>query len=233
MPDIPRLVIISAGDGGTTAEAFIHACQAGYIDAIVTDIIYNNPPKRSDPQNHIVPRVERINRQYKDYGKYPGHVIKLHKITVKTHPGGPGDKGTITEEMSEAMHQVMTEAGATLGMLLGFRKKIRGAMQLHWADKGLLTNNHPGRVDVAELRGLWGHAVHEKAYELAKEGKIDCTGLTVQLVNPEYDLGKPLDTVPVPISPHDTVDDIADNVRTAEKVYTPGIIAAYLQRIRA
>lgn len=63
--EIPRLVVITSGDGGSTTEALIHATQAGFLDALVTDIIYNNPPASEHTQNHITARVERLNKQYK------------------------------------------------------------------------------------------------------------------------------------------------------------------------
>jgi folate-dependent phosphoribosylglycinamide formyltransferase PurN len=229
---IPRLVIITSGDGGTTAEAFIHAAQAGFVNAVVTDVIYNNPPASDDITNHIMARVKRLNKQYAAYGAHPGVNIVLHQINNTTHPRGLTDKTAITDEASEAMCKVLEEADATLGMLLGFRKKVRGALQTRYADRGLLTNNHPGRVDIPELRGVWGDGVHQKAYDLAKIGKIDHTGLTVQLVDPEYDMGTILETVAVPIGPTDSVEDIRNNVQMVEKVYTPKIIGDYLAQLQ-
>jgi folate-dependent phosphoribosylglycinamide formyltransferase PurN len=230
--ETPRLVVITSGDGGTTAEAFIHASQAGFVNAVITDVIYNNPPSPEDSRNHITARVERMNQQYAEYGAHAGVQTKTHLINNKTHPEGLVDKTAITNEASDAMCKVLEDAHATLGLLLGFRKRIQGSLQIQYADKGLLTNNHPGRVDVPELRGAWGDAVHQRAYELAQAGKIDHTGITVQLVDPEYDLGTVLETVAVPISPHDTAQDIRNNVQMAEKIYTPKIIGDYLAHLR-
>jgi folate-dependent phosphoribosylglycinamide formyltransferase PurN len=230
--ETPRLVIITSGDGGTTAEAFIHATQAGFVDAVVTDIIYNNPPTIGDPLNHITARVERMNRQYAEYGAHAGARIQTHLINNSTHPEGLADKTAITDEASDAMCEIFEDADAALGLLLGFRKRIRGSLQTKYADRGLLTNNHPGRVDVPELRGAWGNAVHQRAYELARAGKIDHTGITVQLVDPEYDLGTVLETIAVPISLQDTAGDIRNNVQMAEKIYTPKIIGDYLAHLQ-
>lgn len=228
---IPRLVIIAAGDGGTTAEAFIHASQAGLVNGIVTDVIYNNPVTPENSNNHIATRIGRLNKQYTAYGKYPG-AITTHLISNTTHPGGLLHQTMISDEASEAMCKVLDDAHATLGLLLGFRKMIRGALLTHYADKGLLTNNHPGRVDIPELRGIWGNAVHQRAYELRQANALKETGFTVQLVHPEYDMGAVLEMVPVPISLTDTPQDIRENVQTIEKIYTPKIINDYLKRLQ-
>lgn len=228
---IPHIVIIAAGDGGTTAEAFIHASQAGLIRAVVTDIIYNNPASSTDPLNHIAARVERMNKQYADYGAHAGIQIRLHKINNTTHPGGIVDNAAISDEASEAMCKVLADSHAELGVLLGFRKKIRGALQARYADRGRLTNNHPGRVDASELRGLWGDAVHQRAFELAQEGTIDQTALTVHLVAPEYDTGTVLEAVPVPIASTDSPQDIRANVQSVERVFTPKIIGDYIAQL--
>jgi folate-dependent phosphoribosylglycinamide formyltransferase PurN len=229
--DTPKLVIIAAGDGGTTAEAFIHASQAGLVNGVVTDVIYNNPVTSSDAFNHIVARVNRMNTQYATYGAHAGTAIKTHLINNTTHPRGLADKNAISDEASEAMCDVLERADARLGLLLGFRKKIRGALQTRYADKGLLTNNHPGRVDIPELRGAWGSAVHQRAYDLARAGVITHTGLTVQLVDSEYDAGVVLETVLIPIGPDDTPQDIHTNVQVVEKAFTPKIINEYLLRL--
>lgn len=230
-PETPRLVILAAGDGGTTAEAFIHASQAGTVNGIVTDIIYNNPIKPSDPLNHIAARVERLNEQYGARGIHAGHHIKTHLISNATHPRGLVRSSMISDEASEAMCKILDDAHARLGLLLGFRKMIRGALLTEYANKGLLLNNHPGRVDIPELRGIWGYAVHERAHELAQTGIIDHTGLTIHLVDPEYDKGAILEMVPVPISPTDSPEDISNHVKAIEKVSTPRIVNDYLQHL--
>jgi folate-dependent phosphoribosylglycinamide formyltransferase PurN len=229
---LPRLVIIAAGDGGTTAEAFIHSSQTGLVNGIVTDIIYNNPRTSENSHNHIVTRVEQLNNQYATSGKHPG-TIALHLISNVTHPGGLVRNAMISDEASEAMCKVLDDAQATLGLLLGFRKMIRGKLLTHYANKGLLTNNHPGRVDIPELRGIWGNAVHQRAYELRQADILKETGFTIQLVHPEYDMGTVLETVPIPIGLDDTAQDIRENVRAIEKIYTPKIINDYLLRLRA
>jgi folate-dependent phosphoribosylglycinamide formyltransferase PurN len=230
--DTPRLVIIAAGDGGTTAEAFIHASQSGLINAFVTDVIYNNPPTQNNLLNHIVARIERLNKQYETYGAYAGTHIKTHLINNTTHPDGLVTRAAISDGASTAMCKILDDTHATLGMLLGFRKMVRGELQTRYAAKGLLTNNHPGRVDIPELRGVWGDAVHQRAYDLARAGTIQHTGLTVQLVDSEYDMGTVLEMVPVPIGPWDSPQDIRNNVQAVERVFTPKIIADYLVRLR-
>ncbi|MDN5274490.1 MAG: phosphoribosylglycinamide formyltransferase [Candidatus Saccharibacteria bacterium] len=227
----PRLVIIAAGDGGTTAEAFIHASQAGLVNGVVTDVIYNNPITPENSNNHIATRIRRLNKQYATYGKHPG-VIAMHLISNATHPGGLIHQTMISDEASEAMCKVLDDTHAALGLLLGFRKMIRGKLLTRYADKGFLTNNHPGRVDIPELRGIWGNAVHQRAYELRQADALKETGFTIQLVHPEYDMGTVLEMVPVPISLSDTPQDIRENVQTIEKIYTPKIINNYLKHLQ-
>ena len=217
--------------GGTTAEAFIHACQAGAVNAIVTDVIYNNPIKPDDRLNHIVSRVQRLNEQYGSQGMHPGLETRTHLINNTTHPGGIVHPSMISDESSEAICEIFDTTRARLGLLLGFRKMIRGALLTRYANRGLLLNNHPGRIDVPELCGIWGNAVHQRAYELARDGTIDHTGFTIHFVDPEYDRGAVLEMVPVPIHPNDTPADVANNVRAIEKIHTPRIVDEYLQQL--
>ena len=72
-----------------------------------------------------------------------------------------------------------------------------------------IVNIHPALLPKFGGKGMWGHHVHE-AVKAAGETE---TGMTVHYVTPVCDGGEIIAQYHVPLSPDDTVEDIAEKER--------------------
>jgi len=83
-----------------------------------------------------------------------------------------------------------------------------------------IINIHPALLPKYGGKGMWGHHVHE-AVKAAGETE---TGMTVHWVTPVCDGGDIIVQYRVALSPHDTVDDIAEKEHELEMKYFPKVI---------
>jgi len=124
------------------------------------------------------------------------------------------------EAFSEACYQAAEAAGAEVICLCGWLKKL--AVPFRW--DGRILNIHPGLLPTYGGPGLYGMHVH-RAVLAAGETE---SGATVHLVDGEYDHGRILDQIRVPILPGDTPEDLQKRVYAAEMELFPKALAAYL-----
>lgn len=75
-----------------------------------------------------------------------------------------------------------------------------------------ILNVHPALLPSHGGRGMYGHHIHQAV----KDAGDDKTGITIHLVNGEYDKGPIIAQKTIPLIPHDTVDDIENKVKLAE-----------------
>jgi phosphoribosylglycinamide formyltransferase-1 len=71
---------------------------------------------------------------------------------------------------------------------------------------------------------MYGHHVHEAVIA----NKETQSGITIHLVNEEYDKGKILFQATTPVTPDDTPDTLAQKIHLLEHTYFPQVIEAYL-----
>jgi phosphoribosylglycinamide formyltransferase-1 len=124
------------------------------------------------------------------------------------------------EAFSEACYQAAEEAGAELICLCGWLKKL--AVPGRWA--GRILNIHPGLLPKYGGPGMYGMHVHQAVLEA---GEAE-SGATVHLVDEEYDHGRILDRLFVPVLPGDTPEDLQQRVYAAEMELFPRALAAFL-----
>jgi phosphoribosylglycinamide formyltransferase-1 len=87
-----------------------------------------------------------------------------------------------------------------------------------------IVNIHPALLPKFGGKGMYGMKVHEAV----KAGGDALTGITVHLVNTEYDEGEILAQKSVRISPDDSAQDIADKVHALEYEYYPAVIESWI-----
>ncbi len=87
-----------------------------------------------------------------------------------------------------------------------------------------IVNLHPALLPKFGGKGMWGHHVHE-AVKAAGE---TVTGMTVHYVSPVCDGGEIIAQFSVPLSPSDSVDDIAEKEHQLEMKYFPGAVEQVL-----
>ena len=83
-----------------------------------------------------------------------------------------------------------------------------------------IVNIHPSLLPKFGGKGMWGRHVHEA---VKKAGERE-TGMTVHYVTPECDGGGIVAQFSTPLSPDDTIDDIAEKEHLLEMNHFPRVI---------
>jgi len=120
---------------------------------------------------------------------------------------------------------ILLEKDTDLLVLAGFLRKIPGELIEAFPDR--IVNIHPALLPKYGGKGMYGMHVHE-AVRTAKEPE---TGITIHLVNEEYDKGRVLFQASVPVEPGDDAAAIAARVQQLEWEHYPRVIGAYLQEL--
>jgi len=87
-----------------------------------------------------------------------------------------------------------------------------------------IINIHPALLPGYGGKGMYGKSVHEAVFA----NKEKETGMTIHLVNEQYDEGDIIAQYKCPVSPSDTPEDIEKKVRALELRYYPEVIERYL-----
>lgn len=90
-----------------------------------------------------------------------------------------------------------------------------------------IINIHPALLPKYGGKGMYGMRVHEEVHR-HKEKE---SGITIHLVNENYDEGEKLFQARVDLSKDDNAEDIAHKVHKLEYRYYPAIIEDYLKKI--
>ena len=90
-----------------------------------------------------------------------------------------------------------------------------------------IINIHPALLPKYGGKGMWGHHVHE-AVKAAGETE---TGMTVHYVTPVCDSGEIIAQFRTPLSPNDTVDDIAEKEHVLEMTYFPKVVEQVIDKM--
>jgi phosphoribosylglycinamide formyltransferase-1 len=124
------------------------------------------------------------------------------------------------EAFSDACYGEAEARGADVICLCGWLKKL--TVPTRW--QGGILNIHPGLLPRYGGPGMYGMHVH-RAVLAAGEGE---SGATVHLVDGEYDHGRVLAQLRVPVQPGDTPEELQRRVYAAEMELYPMALAAYL-----
>jgi len=125
------------------------------------------------------------------------------RLSSVTHPD--------PEALDRAILEALTDAGVEVVLLAGYMKKL-GARVLQ-AYRGRILNTHPALLPKFGGQGMYGNRVHE-AVLAAGESE---TGVSVHLVDAEYDTGPVLAQCRVPMLPDDSVETLAARVQAKER----------------
>ncbi len=122
------------------------------------------------------------------------------------------------EAFEEALLKVLRESGAEVVALAGYMKKVPESVVRAFRNRML--NIHPALLPAFGGQGMYGHKVHEAV--LAYGCKV--TGVTVHLVDAEYDNGPPVLQRCVPVYDDDDVDSLAARVLVEEhRIYAEAL----------
>lgn len=114
------------------------------------------------------------------------------------------------EALDQAMLDALREHAVDLIVLAGYMKMI-GPKVLEAYD-GRILNIHPALLPKFGGHGMFGQHVHRAVLDAGET----VTGVTIHLVNSEYDEGRIIAQAEVPVLPDDTVESLAARVLKKE-----------------
>lgn len=132
------------------------------------------------------------------------HIPHYH-LSAKTHPQ-PG-------ELDAAILTVLQQHDAELVVLAGYMRKL-GPQTLGYF-QGRIINIHPGLLPKYGGPGMYGTHVHEAVLAAGEKE----TGVTIHLVDEEYDHGAILAQCRIPVLADDTALTLAERVLTQEHIF--------------
>jgi phosphoribosylglycinamide formyltransferase-1 len=107
-------------------------------------------------------------------------------------------------------------------VLAGFLKKIPEKLIQHYPDR--IVNIHPSLLPKFGGKGMYGDHVHRAVLE-AKEAE---SGITIHLVNEEYDKGKILAQFSLAIESTETVESLREKIKKLEHTHLPQVVHTLL-----
>ncbi|MDZ7604710.1 MAG: phosphoribosylglycinamide formyltransferase [Cyclobacteriaceae bacterium] len=114
--------------------------------------------------------------------------------------------------------EALQKNGIEFIVLAGFMWLMPGRIVRRFSDK--MINIHPALLPAYGGKGMYGIHVHEAVVK----NRETQSGITIHLVNEEYDKGKILFQATCPLEPTDTADDVAVKVHALEYAHYPAVI---------
>ncbi|MFQ5530180.1 MAG: phosphoribosylglycinamide formyltransferase [Gemmatimonadota bacterium] len=124
------------------------------------------------------------------------------------------------ESPDEWLAAELDSSEAQLVVLAGYMRLVPAGVVAAW--RGRILNVHPALLPAFGGRGMYGRRVHEA---VLKAG-VGVTGVTVHLVDEEYDRGPVVAQWPVPVHVDDDADRLAARVLEVEHRLLPAVVAA-------
>jgi len=138
--------------------------------------------------------------------------VQAVHLSSSTHPDPAA--------LDAAIRDVLIAATVDVVFLAGYMKKL-GPFVLG-TFQGRILNTHPALLPKFGGRGMYGDRVFEAVLEA---GDAE-SGVSIHLVDPEYDTGPIVCQCKVPVLQHDSVDDLKARVRAREKEFVVETLAA-------
>jgi len=117
------------------------------------------------------------------------------------------------EILDEVTAQLLDGFNIELVLLLGYMKKIGPAMLLQFPDQ--ILNIHPALLPKHGGEGMYDMLVHQA---VIKAGDTE-TGITIHVVDQEYDNGRIINQIKIPVGSEDTPEILRHKVRELESSF--------------
>ena len=127
------------------------------------------------------------------------------------------------EEFATALLDILREHDVDFVALAGYLKKV--PRRVVHAFRGRMINIHPALLPAFGGTGLYGRRVHEAVIKYGARW----TGVTVHLVDEEYDTGPIVLQVPIPVYPDDTADSLGERILEIEHGLFPQAVRLFAQ----
>jgi phosphoribosylglycinamide formyltransferase-1 len=149
-------------------------------------------------------------------------LIRAATASIDTACFDPADDGS---QLLDLLHKFRID----LVVLAGYLKRIPSKVIRDYA--GRIINIHPALLPKFGGEGMYGARVHEAVIASgAKE-----SGVTVHMVEDEYDRGPIVAQWRIPVDPSDTADSLAARVLNVEHIVYPRVVemVALLQQLES
>lgn len=130
------------------------------------------------------------------------------------------------EDLSEGPQgilEILEKDSTDLIILAGYLLKIPDELIAGY--RGRIINIHPSLLPAYGGKGMYGNRVHE-AVIAAKER---VSGITIHLVDENYDSGKILFQAECPLLENDTPETLAERIHKLEHTHFPHVIEEYIK----
>lgn len=107
-------------------------------------------------------------------------------------------------------------------VLAGFLLMVPEYLLKRFPDR--IINIHPSLLPKHGGKGMYGERVHRAVIESGDRE----SGITIHLVNEEYDSGRILFQATVPVEPTDTPEDVEHKIHELEQLHFPHVVAETL-----
>ncbi|MDX9846904.1 MAG: phosphoribosylglycinamide formyltransferase [Tenuifilaceae bacterium] len=134
----------------------------------------------------------------------------------------PSHVFTMAELRNGVVEELLSMESIDFIVLAGFLKLIPTPMVTRF--KGRIVNVHPALLPMFGGKGMYGMNVHRA---VVAAGEIE-TGITIHMVNEQYDEGDIVFQARCPVLPSDTAEGVANKVHALEYEYYPKIIESLL-----
>ncbi len=115
---------------------------------------------------------------------------------------------------------------ANLVILAGFLWKVNSILLELFPER--IINIHPSLLPKYGGKGMYGNHVHQAVIENSEKE----SGITIHLVNSEYDKGAILFQKAIPIPQNSTPESLASLIHELEYEYFPKVILEYINQIQ-
>lgn len=145
--------------------------------------------------------------------------IPFRHLSSKTHP----DLNDLDTEILETLKKY----NVNLIVLAGYMKKLGPKVLKNY--KSRILNIHPALLPKYGGKGMYGNYIHEAVLQ-AKEKE---TGVTIHIVDEDYDTGRIINQIKVPVFESDTVEILSKRVLEQEhKIYVDTLNKIYEGKIK-
>ena len=120
-----------------------------------------------------------------------------------------------SDELDQAILNALCNHNVDIVVLVGYMKKLGPKVSSHF--KGAILNIHPALLPKYGGKGMYGIHVHE-AVIAARESE---TGVTIHVVDEEYDTGPIVAQVKTPVFADDTPETLQARVLELEHTFMP------------
>lgn len=131
--------------------------------------------------------------------------LAVHHLSAATHPDA--------DRLDKAIRDALVAAGAEMVILAGYMKKLGPRTLARY--RGRVLNIHPALLPRFGGQGMYGARVHEAVLAAGERE----TGVSIHVVDEEYDHGPILAQCRVPVLGGDTAASLATRVLAREHTF--------------